>query len=148
MGLETIAANYRKQQMKDPFFKFFQATNRPDGKVVYTRRRSLPPGMQPSGFKEPGVTRQAADIFKTKTGNAYGGKLLPVAQDSTYKSSSFGKADAAKAVAKAKETRRTSSQKTLFGGNVRDLFPSQRRDLTRRRAARKQAEKTKKTLGK
>ena len=148
MGLETIAANYRKQQMKDPFFKYFQASNRPDGQVVYTRRQTLPPGMQPRGYKEPGVTRQAADIYKQKTGKAYGGTLLPVAQDSTYKSSSFGKADAVKAVAKAKETRRTSSQKTLFGGDVKTLFPSQRRDLTRRRSARKQVEKTKKTLGK
>ena len=130
---------------KDPFLKYFKPVTGPGGGSGYQRR--VPEG--PYGaFRDPGVTRQAADIFKQKTGNAYGGKLLPVAQDSTYKSSSFGKADAAKAVADAKEFRRTASQKTLFGGDVRTLFPSQRRDLTRRRSARKQAEKTKKTLGK
>ena len=40
------------------------------------------------------------------------------------------------------------NQRSLFGGDVKNLFPSQRRDLSRRRSARKQAEKTKKTLGK
>ena len=52
-----------------------------------------------------------------------------------------------KAKAKAKP-RALRTQRSLFGGNVKNLFPSQRKDLTRRRAARKQAEKTKKTLGK
>ena len=142
----SIAGEHLRRQMQDPFFKYFKQVSVPNGRVSYQRRLQVPPGA--SNFRDPGVTRQAADIYKQKTGKAYGGTLLPVAKDSTYKSSSFGKADAAKAVAKAKETRRTSSQKTLFGGSVRDLFPSQRRDLTRRRAARRQAEKTKKTLGK
>ena len=141
----SIAGEHLRRQMQDPFFKYFKQVSVPNGRVSYQRRLQGPPG---ASFRDPGVTRQAADIYKQKTGRAYGGTLLPVAKDSTYKSSSFGKADAAKAVAKAKETRRTSSQKTLFGGSVRDLFPSQRRDLTRRRAARRQAEKTKKTLGK
>ena len=142
----SIAGEHLRRQMQDPFFKYFKQVSVPNGRVSYQRRLQVPPGA--SNFRDPGVTRQAADIYKQKTGKAYSGTLLPVAKDSTYKSSSFGKADAAKAVAKAKETRRTSSQKTLFGGSVRDLFPSQRRDLTRRRAARRQAEKTKKTLGK
>lgn len=146
MGLENIAQAYRAKQMKDPFFKYFKQVPRPDGVMTFQRRLQVPPGA--SNFRDPGVTRQAADIYKEKTGSAYIGTLLPVAQDSTYKSSSFGKADAVKAVADAKEFRRTASQKTLFGGDVKTLFPSQRRDLTRRRAARKQAEKTKKTLGK
>ena len=137
---------YLKRIAKDPFFKYFKQVPRPDGKMTFQRRLQVPPGA--INFRDPGVTRQAADIFKQKTGNAYGGTLLPVAQDPTYKSSSFGKADKAKAVADAKEFRRTASQKTLFGGSVRDLFPSQRRDLTRRRVARKQAEKTKSILGK
>lgn len=142
----SIAGEHLRRQMQDPFFKYFKQVSVPNGRVSYQRRLQVPPGA--SNFRDPGVTRQAADIYKQKTGKAYGGTLLPVAKDSTYKSSSFGKADAAKAVAKAKEFRRTASQKTLFGGSVRDLFPSQRRDLTRRRAARRQAEKTKKTLGK
>jgi len=139
---------YLKRIAKDPFLKYFAPTNRPDGKVVYTRRQSRPPGMMQPGYKEPGITRQAADLYKEKTGKAYTGSLIAKDKDSTYKTSSFGKADAAKAVADAKEFRRTASQKTLFGGSVRTLFPSQRKDLTRRRTARKQAEKTKKTLGK
>jgi hypothetical protein len=116
-------------------------------KVIFERRLAIPPSARLQDY-DKGVTRQAADIYKQKTGNAYKGILLPIAQDPTYKSSSFGKADRAKAVADAKEFRRTASQKTLFGGDVKTLFPSQRRDLTRRRAARKQAEKTKSILGK
>ena len=141
-----IGQEHLRKQMQDPFFKYFKQVPRPDGKMTFQRRLQVPPGA--SNFRDPGVTRQAADIFRKKTGSAYTGTLLPVAKDPTYKSSSFGKADAAKAVADAKEFRRTASQLTLFGGNVRDLFPSQRRDRTRRRGARKQAEKTKKTLGK
>lgn len=134
-----------KRIAKDPFLKYFKPIQAFGGTIGYSRRLG---GMPSNPARDPGVTREAADIFKQKTGNAYGGKLLPIAQDSTYKSSSFGKADAVKAVAQAKEFRRTASQKTLFGGNVRTLFPSQRRDLTRRRTARKQAEKTKSILGK
>ena len=140
-----IGAEHLRKQMQDPFFKYFKTVSNPSGRIFYQRRFAGPPS---NPAPDPGITRQAADIYKQKTGKAYGGTLLPVAKDSTYKSSSFGKADAAKAVAKAKETRRTSSQKTLFGGSVRDLFPSQRRDLTRRRMAKRQVEKTKKTLGK
>lgn len=141
-----IAAEHIRRQMKDPFFKYFKQVPRPDGVMTFQRRLQVPPGA--SNFRDPGVTRQAADIFKERTGRAYTGTLLPVAKDSTYKSSSFGKADAEKAAKQAKEIRRTASQKTLFGGDVKTLFPSQRRDLTRRRAARKQAEKTKSILGK
>lgn len=141
-----IAAEHIRRQMKDPFFKYFKQVPRPDGVMTFQRRLQAPPGA--SNFRDPGVTRQAADIFRERTGRAYTGTLLPVAKDSTYKSSSFGKADAEKAAKQAKEIRRTASQKTLFGGDVKTLFPSQRRDLTRRRAARKQAEKTKSILGK
>ena len=160
--------------MKDPFFKYFAQTNRPDGKVVYTRRQSLPPGMQPRGYKEPGVTREAADIYKEKTGSAYIGRLImPESTDGTYKGSSFFKvvtdqktgqpvlnklgkttpspAAAAKPAASlgggSNQARPLRTQRSLFGGSVRDLMPSQRRDLTRRRAARASAAKTKKTLG-
>jgi len=136
---------YLQRIAKDPFLKYFKPISGPSGAMGYARRIAAPPGGR---INDPGVTREAADIFKQKTGKAYGGTLLPVAQDSTYKSSSFGKADRAKAVADAKEFRRTASQKTLFGGDVKTLFPSQRRDLTRRRSARRQAEKTKSILGK
>ena len=138
---------YLKRIAKDPFLKYFKPVQNPAGKILFSRRLQVPPGARMQDY-DKGVTRQAADIFKERTGKAYTGTLLPVAKDSTYKSSSFGKADAAKAVADAKEFRRTASQKTLFGGDVKTLFPSQRRDLTRRRAARRQAEKTKSILGK
>jgi hypothetical protein len=142
-----IGQEHLRRQMKDPFFKYFKQVPRPDGVMTFQRRLQVPPGARLQDY-DKGVTREAADIFKERTGKAYTGTLLPVAKDSTYKSSSFGKADAAKAQAQAKETRRTASQKTLFGGDVKTLFPSQRRDLTRRRMAKKQVEKTKKTLGK
>ncbi len=142
-----IGQEHLRRQMQDPFFKYFKQVPRPDGKMTFQRRLQVPPGARMQDY-DKGVTRQAADIFKERTGKAYTGTLLPVAKDSTYKSSSFGKADAEKTAKQAKEIRRTASQKTLFGGDVKTLFPSQRRDLTRRRAARKQAEKTKKTLGK
>ncbi len=140
-----IGAEHLRRQMQDPFFKYFKRVQGP-GVTFYQRRLAIPPSARIQDY-DKGVTREAADIYQQKTGKAYTGILLPVAQDSTYKSSSFGKADAARSAKQAKETRRTASQKTLFGGDVRTLFPSQRRDLTRRRAARKQAEKTKKTLG-
>ena len=139
---------YLKRIAKDPFLKYFRGVSAPFGNFSSPRFERRVPDGPPGAFRDPGVTRQAADIFKQKTGSAYKGTLLPIANDPTYKSSSFGKADAAKAVAQAKEFRRTASQKTLFGGNVKNLFPSQRRDLTRRRVARRQAEKTKKVLGK
>ena len=141
-----IGQEHLRRQLQDPFFKYFKRVQGP-GVTLYQRRISIPPSARMEDY-DKGVTREAADIYKQKTGNAYTGILLPVAKDPTYKSSSFGKADRAKAIADAKEFRRTASQKTLFGGDVKTLFPSQRRDLTRRRAARRQAEKTKKTLGK
>jgi len=169
MGLETIAQAYRAQQMKDPFLKYFRASNRPDGKVVYTRRLSRAPGIGDPNFKEPGITRQAADIYKEKTKSAYTGRLImPEAKDTTYAKSSFAQvvtdqktgqpvlnkqgkttpSPAASLGGGSKQAQGPRTQRSLFGGDVKTLFPSQRRDLTRRRSARKQAEKTKKTLGK
>ena len=100
---------------------------------------------------------------------------MPEAKDTTYKGSSFSKVvtdqktgypvlnkqgkttpmgQAAKPAAtlgggssSSRQARPLRTQRSLFGGNVRDLMPSQRRDLTRRRAARASAARTKKTLG-
>ena len=84
---------YLKRIAKDPFLKYFKPVQNPAGKILFSRRLQIPPGARMQDY-DKGVTRQAADIYKQKTGSAYGGTLLPVAQDSTYKSSSFGKADA------------------------------------------------------
>ena len=135
---------YLRRIAKDPFLSKFRAIQGPNGAMGYERRLQRPPGMS-SAFKDPGVSRQAADLYKEKTGKAYTGALIPQAKDSTYKTSSFGIRDAA--AQKQKSLGATGrSQKTLFGGKVATLFPSQRRDLTRRRAAKRQATKTKKTL--
>ena len=135
---------YLKRIAKDPFLKYFRPVQGPSGAVGYERRINTIPGATP---RDPGVTRQAADIYREKTGKTYGGTLLPIKQDPTYKSSSFGKADVVKSQAEAKNFRRTASQKTLFGGNIRDLFPSLKRSLTKRRMAKKQLEKQGQTLG-
>jgi hypothetical protein len=140
-----IGAEHLRKQMQDPFFKYFKRVQGP-GVTLYQRRLAIPPSARMEDY-DKGVTREAADIYKQRTGKAYKGTLLPVAKDPTYKTSSFGKADAAKAKAEAKNFRRTASQKTLFGGNIRDLFPSLKRSLTRRRMAKKQIEKQGKTLG-
>ena len=76
LGGDNPAQRFLAKQMKDPFFRFFQASNRPDGQVVYTRRRSRPPGIGDPNFKEPPITQEAADIFKQKTGKAFLGDVI------------------------------------------------------------------------
>ena len=134
---------YLKRIAKDPFLSKFRAIQGPGGAMGYERRLNVRPN---SVYKDPGVSRQAADLYKEKTGKAYTGALIAQAKDSTYKTSSFGIRDAA--AQKQKSLGATGrSQKTLFGGKVATLFPSQRRDLKRRRSAKRQATKTKKVLG-
>ena len=134
---------YLRRIGKDPFLKYFKSIQGPNGATGFARRLNV----RPDGvYKDPGVSRQAADLYKEKTGKAYTGALIAQAKDSTYKTSSFGIRDAA--AQKQKSLGATGrSQKTLFGGKVATLFPSQRRDLTRRRSAKRQATKTKKVLG-
>lgn len=126
----------RKKQMQDPFYKFFRQALRPDGQTVFVRRFS--PG--PNNLKDPGVSQEAADRYQGMTGKRYSG---PIAKKPTA-SKSTAKAPAKTSGAKPRPLR---TQRSLFGGDVKTLFPSQRRDLTRRRAARRQAERTKKILG-
>ena len=134
---------YLRRIGKDPFLKYFKSIQGPNGATGFARRLNVKPD---SNYKDPGVTRQSADLYKEKTGKAYTGALLGQAEDSTYKTSSFGIRDAA--AQKQKSLGATGrSQKTLFGGKVATLFPSQRRDLTRRRSAKRQAIKAKKVLG-
>lgn len=147
----SVVDEIMRKRRNDPFFKYFRQVNRPDGVVTYARRQDLPPIARPPNYKDPGVTREAADIYKQKTGRAYTGTLLPVAKDSTFAKSSYAPKPKAKPKAtlggSKKKVKSLRTQRSLFGGDVRTLFPSQRRDLKRRRTARKQATKTKKTLG-
>ena len=147
---EHIARMNRRIQ-RDPFLKYFKPAQVPfgySGPTRYVRRLPAPAPFGNLGRADPGVTREAADIYKQKTGSAYGGALLPIDKDPTYAASSFGKADREKARKERREFRRTASQKTLFGGQVRTLFPSLPRSLTRRRAAAVQLAKQKPILGK
>ena len=147
---EHIARMNRRIQ-RDPFLKYFKPAQRPPGftgPTGFVRRLPPPLPFGNLGRVDPGVTREAADIYRQKTGSAYGGALLPIDKDPTYAASSFGKADREMARKERREFRRTASQKTLFGGQVRTLFPSLPRSLTRRRAAAVQLAKRKPILGK
>ena len=147
---EHITRMNRRIQ-RDPFLKYFKPAQRPPGftgPTGYVRRLPPPAPFGNLGRVDPGVTREAADIYRQKTGSAYGGALLPIDKDPTYAASSFGKADREMARKERREFRRTASQKTLFGGQVRTLFPSLPRSLTRRRAAAVQLAKRKPILGK
>ena len=140
-----------KRIQADPFLKYFKPAQRPPrftGKTGCVRKLPPPAPFGNFGREDPGVTREAADIYRQKTGSAYGGALLPIDKDPTYAASSFGKADREMARKERREFRRTASQKTLFGGQVRTLFPSLPRSLTRRRAAAIKLAKQKPILGK
>lgn len=143
-----IGAEHLRRQMQDPFFKYFKQVPGPDGRVFFRRRFSSGPS---GNLKDPGVTREAADIYKQRTGQAYGGPLImPESADPTFAKSSYAPKSTVKPAARAAAAPRQRplrTQRSLFGGDVKTLYPSQRRDLTRRRAARRQAEKTKKVLG-
>lgn len=125
-----------------------------------------------TAYQRVPISRAAADQYKIILGTSFRGNLImPEAKDTTYKGSSFSKVvtdqktgypvltkegkttpmgQAAATLgggSSSRQARPLRTQRSLFGGNVRDLMPSQRRDLTRRRAARASAAKTKKTLG-
>jgi hypothetical protein len=70
--------NPQTRLLNDPFFKFFRTVQGPSGAVGYERRLSLPPSMsyQEVQKRDKGVTQEAADIYKEKTGRAYGGKIM------------------------------------------------------------------------
>ena len=129
----------------------------------------LTPAERAAILRPSPITRLAADQYADIYGKAYRGALImPEAKDTTYKGSSFSKVvtdqktglpvltkegkttpmgQSATLGGGSKQARPLRTQRSLFGGSVRDLMPSQRRDLTRRRAARASAAKTKKTLG-
>lgn len=73
LGGDNPAQRLLAQQMKDPFLKYFRPVNRPDGEIFYQRRFSGPPS---NPAPDPGVTKEAADIYKQKTGSVYTGVVL------------------------------------------------------------------------
>lgn len=75
------AEHFRREQeriKKDPFLKFFKPVRTPGGQLIYDRRIEIRPSetLQKAQQRAPKVTKEAADIYKEKTGKAYGGKIM------------------------------------------------------------------------
>ena len=69
----SVVDEIRRRERKDPFLRYFRQGFAPDGRTIFTRRFSTGPS---GNLVDPGVTREAADIFKAKTGTAYSGKIM------------------------------------------------------------------------
>tara|TARA_R110002020_G_scaffold236492_3_gene448837 strand:+ start:1453 stop:1845 length:393 start_codon:yes stop_codon:yes gene_type:complete len=78
LGGDNPAQRLLAQQMQDPFLKYFRPIQGPAGAINYERRLNVPPSMMYSEVqkRDTGVTQEAADIFKEKTGKPYGGKIM------------------------------------------------------------------------
>ena len=63
---------------RDPFEKYFKSVQMPDGSITYERRLEVAPGqsLQQAQQDLKPVTKEAADIYKAKTGKAYTGAVL------------------------------------------------------------------------
>ncbi len=63
---------------RDPFEQFFKSVQMPDGSTTFERRLEITPGqsLQQAQQDLKPVTKEAADIFKEKTGKAYTGAVL------------------------------------------------------------------------
>jgi hypothetical protein len=75
------AEHFRREQeriKKDPFLKFFKPVRTPGGQLIYDRRIEVRPSetLQKAQQRAPKVTKEAADIYKAKTGKAYTGAVL------------------------------------------------------------------------
>lgn len=75
------AEHFRREQeriKKDPFLKFFKPVRTPGGQLIYDRRIEVRPSetLQKAQQRAPKVTKEAADIYKQKTGKAYTGAVL------------------------------------------------------------------------
>lgn len=73
-----IGQEHMRRQMQDPFFKYFRTVQGPSGAISYERRLNVPPSMMYSEVqkRDTGVTKEAAEIYKEKTGKPYGGKIM------------------------------------------------------------------------
>jgi len=85
----------RKEREADPFFRFFQAIQRPDGQVVYDRRIEIRPGqsLQQAQQDLKPVTKEAADIYKQKTGEVYGGAVMTPKEEKPEEAETLGKSE-------------------------------------------------------
>ena len=74
----SVVDEIRRKEMKDPFFRYFKKIQRPDGTIAYGRRTAQRPSesYQQMQQREAGVTQEAADIYKSRTGKAYTGKVM------------------------------------------------------------------------
>ena len=63
---------------RDPFEKYFKSVQMPDGSITFERRLEIAPGqsLQQAQQDLKPVTKEAADIYKQKTGKAYTGAVL------------------------------------------------------------------------
>ena len=74
----SVVEEIRKKEMRDTFLRYFRPINMPTGGLFYARRLAQRPSetFQQMQERDPGVTREAADIFKSRTGTAYSGKIM------------------------------------------------------------------------
>ena len=75
-----VVEEIRKKEMRDPFLRYFKPINMPTGEISYVRRFVAPPS-NPFAV-DPGVTREAADIFKARTGKEYSGNIMQLKTES------------------------------------------------------------------
>lgn len=73
--------HFRREQeriKKDPFLKFFKPVRTPGGQLIYDRRIEVRPSetLQKAQQRAPKVTKEAAEIYKEKTGKPYGGEIM------------------------------------------------------------------------
>jgi len=63
---------------RNPFEKYFKSVQMPDGSITYERRLEVAPGqsLQQAQQDLKPVTKEAAEIYKEKTGKPYGGKIM------------------------------------------------------------------------
>ncbi len=74
----SVVDEIRRREREDPFLRYFKPINMPTGGLFYSRRLAQRPSetFQQMQERDPGVTQEAADIFKAKTGTAYSGKIM------------------------------------------------------------------------
>jgi len=74
----SVVDEIRRREREDPFLRYFKPINMPTGGLFYARRLAQRPSesYQQMQERDPGVTRKAADIYKSRTGTAYSGKIM------------------------------------------------------------------------